>query len=66
MAAVTLWFERQRRGVPAGGQRQLVVGEQIRKELRLGPPAGFVDDELGGEKLRWSVKTEFDFSEFEA
>ena len=33
---------------------------------RLSPPTGFVDDELGGDKLRWSVKGEFDFSEFEA
>jgi len=32
----------------------------------LSSPAGFGDDELGGEKLRWSVKAEFDFSEFEA
>jgi hypothetical protein len=32
---------------------------------RLSPPMGFADDELGGEKLRWSVTTEFDFSEFE-
>jgi len=33
---------------------------------KLSPPAEFSDDELGGEKLRWSVKVEFDFSEFEA
>jgi 5-methylcytosine-specific restriction endonuclease McrBC GTP-binding regulatory subunit McrB len=33
---------------------------------RLSPPTGIVDDELGGDKLRWSVKGEFDFSEFEA
>ncbi|MEY9772524.1 5-methylcytosine-specific restriction endonuclease McrBC GTP-binding regulatory subunit McrB [Sinorhizobium fredii] len=33
---------------------------------KLSPPAGFADDELGGEKLRWSVKAEFDFSEFSA
>ncbi|NQV80001.1 MAG: AAA family ATPase [Alphaproteobacteria bacterium] len=33
---------------------------------KLSPPAEFSDDELGGEKLRWSVKAEFDFSEFEA
>jgi len=31
---------------------------------KLSPPAGLADDELGGEKLRWSVKAEFDFSEF--
>lgn len=29
------------------------------------PPTGISEDELGGEKLRWSVKAEFDFSEFE-
>lgn len=33
---------------------------------KLSPPTGLADDELGGEKLRWSVKSEFDFSEFEA
>ena len=33
---------------------------------RLTPPGGFGDDELGGEKQRWSVKAEFDFSEFQA
>jgi hypothetical protein len=33
---------------------------------RLSPPAGFADDELSGEKLRWNVKKEFDFSEFAA
>lgn len=33
---------------------------------KLLPPADFADDELGGEKLRWSVKPKFDFSEFEA
>lgn len=33
---------------------------------RLTSPARLSDDELGGEKLRWSVKAKFDFSEFEA
>ena len=33
---------------------------------KLSPPPEFSDDELDGEKLRWSVKAEFDFSEFEA
>ena len=33
---------------------------------KLSAPAGFAEDELGGEKLRWSVKTELDFSEFVA
>jgi 5-methylcytosine-specific restriction enzyme B len=31
---------------------------------KLPPPSGFVDNELGDEKMRWSVKTKFDFSEF--
>lgn len=33
---------------------------------RLTAPAGFADDELGGDKRRWSVKARFDFSEFAA
>lgn len=33
---------------------------------KLSPPTGFKDDEMADEKLRWSVKAEFDFSEFEA
>jgi len=33
---------------------------------RLTAPAGYTDDELGGDKLRWSVKARFDFSEFAA
>lgn len=32
---------------------------------RLSPPAGIANDELGGEKQRWSIKPQFDFSEFE-
>lgn len=32
---------------------------------RLTPPRALADDESAGEKLRWSVKAEFDFSEFE-
>ena len=31
---------------------------------RLSPPAEFADDELAADKLRWTVKSEFDFSEF--
>ncbi len=31
----------------------------------LSPPAGFADDELRADKKRWSVKSTFDFSEFE-
>jgi 5-methylcytosine-specific restriction protein B len=33
---------------------------------RLTAPAGFADDELGGDKLRWSVKASFDFSDYAA
>ncbi len=33
---------------------------------RLSAPAGIAEDDLVGEKLRWSVKAEFDFSEFAA
>ncbi|SSC70150.1 unnamed protein product [Ciceribacter sp. T2.26MG-112.2] len=33
---------------------------------RLTAPAGFADDELGGDKLRWSVKARFDFLDFAA
>ncbi|MEZ5985995.1 MAG: AAA family ATPase [Hyphomonas sp.] len=32
----------------------------------LAPPNGLHDDELGTEKLRWRVKSSFDFSEFQA
>ena len=32
---------------------------------RLTPPAGMVEDDFSGEKLRWRVKDQFDFSEFE-
>jgi MoxR-like ATPase len=32
----------------------------------LAPPVGFADDELGGDKMRWSVKANFDFSHFAA
>jgi 5-methylcytosine-specific restriction protein B len=33
---------------------------------RLTAPTGLADDELGGEKMRWSVKASFDFSDFAA
>lgn len=41
-------------------------GSYFLEARRLSAPAGFADDELGGDKLRWSVKAQFDFSEFEA
>lgn len=33
---------------------------------RLAVPDGIAEDDFAGEKLRWNVKTEFDFSEFAA
>lgn len=43
-----------------------MAGTYFLEAKKLSPPAGFADDELAGEKLRWSVKADFDFSEFEA
>jgi hypothetical protein len=39
-------------------------GSHFLEARRLTAPAGFADDELGGDKRRWSVKARFDFSEF--
>ena len=36
------------------------------KARQLATPAGSVEDEVAGEKLRWRVMDQFDFSEFEA
>ena len=36
------------------------------ESANLQPPKGMPEDDFNGEKLRWSVKAEFDFSEFEA
>lgn len=41
-------------------------GSHFLEARRLTAPAGFADDELGGDKLRWSVKARFDFSDFAA
>lgn len=41
-------------------------GAHFLEAKRLPAPAGFVDDELGGDKRRWSVKASFDFSDFAA
>lgn len=43
-----------------------INGSHFLEARRLTAPAGFADDELGGDKLRWSVKARFDFSEFAA
>ncbi|WP_246729310.1 AAA family ATPase [Rhizobium ruizarguesonis] len=39
-------------------------GSRFVEARQLAIPAGFAEDELGGEKLRWSVKAKFDFTEF--
>jgi 5-methylcytosine-specific restriction endonuclease McrBC GTP-binding regulatory subunit McrB len=41
-------------------------GSHFLEARRLAAPAGFADDELGGDKLRWNVKASFDFSVFAA
>ena len=41
-------------------------GSHFLEARRLTAPAGFADDELSGDKLRWSVKARFDFSDFAA
>ena len=41
-------------------------GSRFLESKRLEAPAGFADDDLGGDKRRWSVKTSFDFSDFAA
>lgn len=41
-------------------------GAHFLESKSLSAPAGFADDELGGDKRRWSVKDSFDFSDFAA
>ena len=41
-------------------------GAHFLESKSLPAPAGFTDDELGGDKRRWSVKASFDFSDFAA
>ncbi|MAW85908.1 MAG: ATPase [Phyllobacteriaceae bacterium] len=41
-------------------------GSRFLESIQLAAPAGFADDDLGGDKRRWSVKTSFDFSDFAA
>ena len=41
-------------------------GAHFLESKSLPAPAGFGDDELGGDKRRWSVKASFDFSDFAA
>ncbi len=47
------------------GDGERANGSHFLEAKRLSAPAGFADDELGEDKLRWSVKDELDFSEFE-
>jgi len=39
--------------------------ERFLQARRLTAPSGLAEDEFSGEKLRWRVKDQFDFSEFE-
>lgn len=48
------------------GDGDAANGSHFLEARQLTAPAGFSDDELGGDKLRWSVKARFDFSEFSA
>lgn len=41
-------------------------GAHFLESKSLPAPAGFADDELGGDKRRWIVKASFDFSDFAA
>jgi len=41
-------------------------GAHFLESKSLPAPAGFADDELGGDKRRWNVKASFDFSDFAA
>lgn len=41
-------------------------GSRFLEVRKLNAPTGFADDGPGGEKLRWSVKAAFDFSDFAA
>lgn len=48
------------------GDNDLTSGSHFVEASRLAAPTGFADDEIGGEKIRWRVKTNFDFSDFAA
>lgn len=48
------------------GDRPFAAKMHFLEAKRLAAPAGLLDDEIGEEKVRWSVKVSFDFSEFEA
>lgn len=40
--------------------------EHFLESAGLKPPKGMPEDDINGDKLRWNVKADFDFSEFEA
>jgi len=40
--------------------------EHFLESASLQPPKGMPEDDINGDKLRWNVKADFDFSEFEA
>lgn len=40
--------------------------EHFLQAVRITPPKGMPEDDINGDKFRWSVKANFDFSEFEA
>lgn len=46
------------------GDTDGMVGSRFLEAKRLSAPAGFAGDDMGSDKLRWSVKSSFDFSEF--
>lgn len=48
------------------GDRPFAAQTHFLDAKRLVAPAGLLEDEMGEEKVRWSVKMSFDFSEFEA
>ena len=48
------------------GDGQGMAKEHFLASASLQPPKGMPEDDINGDKLRWSVKADFDFSEFEA
>ncbi|MTI17461.1 DUF4357 domain-containing protein [Rhodobacteraceae bacterium RKSG542] len=40
--------------------------EHFLQAVRIAPPKGMPEDDINGDKFRWNVKKNFDFSEFEA
>lgn len=48
------------------GDGQGMAKEHFLASASLQPLKGMPEDEINGDKLRWSVKADFDFSEFEA